>query len=182
MNNTVKKTPVKTWLHAAVTGKRWDQIERILFSPYSYQQELVKSINAEGLDDRLPSASHYFSSQKQEIKPTIKIEGIEKLNEFFWELSSKVARGYLHKGPVTCHCFIAAAGSPSFPTHTDPDDVIIYVIAGTKLMVVNGEQIWIRAGQYIHIPANTPHRADNREMSIMLSFGLERYIQDKLNG
>lgn len=174
------KPVVKVWPYEAVNKKRIVEFETLLSSTYAYSQGLVKMIADDQRDHQLKVMGDYFKASNMQIPPTIKIEGIERYNEFFATLVKKVALGFLHKGPVSCHLFWSKPGSPSFPDHTDPDDVVIYVAQGSKLMIVNGEQHWIREGQYLLIPANTPHRAENREGSFMFSIGLEKYIKDKL--
>lgn len=69
--------------------------------------------------------------------------------------------------------YISPKDSKSFPTHTDPIDVFIYVIEGTKVMEVNNSTHTIKEGEYISIPAGTPHRAINSYNSTMLSIGIE---------
>ena len=63
--------------------------------------------------------------------------------------------------------------------HTDPDDVIIYCIEGTKSLIVNNQYIKLQAGEEIFIPANTLHQALNEHHAFTLSFGLEKFLKDK---
>lgn len=174
------KVVVKVWPYEEVSKKRIAEFDTLLSSGFAYSQGLVKMISEDQRDHDLITMGDYFKASNLKIMPTIKVEGIERYNEFFAQLVKKVALGFLHKGPVSCHLFWSKPGSPSFPEHTDPDDVVIYVAQGSKLMIVNGEHHWIREGQYLHIPANTPHRAENRDGSFMFSIGLEKYIKDKL--
>jgi uncharacterized RmlC-like cupin family protein len=41
--------------------------------------------------------------------------------------------------------------------------------------------VTIIQGEYIHIPAYTPHQALNKDEALTLSFGLENYTEDKIN-
>ncbi len=151
--------------------------DQVVFNPYSYEQQLVKTVvNGQSrtilsIDD----LSNYFGADR-----TIKVEGMERLSEPLHRFVKRVARWTDHDGPVSCHLFSASVGSESFPTHTDPDDVFIYVVTGTKHMEVDGKEYKLLAGQAIFIPHDVPHRALNTEASIMLSVGLERYILEKL--
>ena len=111
---------------------------------------------------------------------TIKIQSMEKFNKEIYNYCESLKEKYNHRGPVTCHLFYAVSEhAPSFGIHTDPDDVIIHTVYGTKHMEVDGIEYNIPTGKEIYIPANVPHRALNRESSIMLSFGLEHFLIDK---
>jgi len=81
---------------------------------------------------------------------------------------------------VTCHAFRAFKNSKSFPEHTDPDDVFVEVAHGSLNLILNGKSIILNKGETIFIPANTKHQANNDEESLILSFGLEKYLIDKL--
>ena len=101
----------------------------------------------------LSTVEYYIAEAKQ----TIKIEGLEHyLTEF---------------KPRTVHCFIAAAGAPSFPEHKDITDVTIFCVSGTKTMEIEGDEYVIHEGQTVFIPEGTVHRATNKYDSIMLSVG-----------
>ena len=84
-----------------------------------------------------------------------------------------------HNGPVTCHAFRAYPNSASFNLHTDPDDVFLYVTQGVKTIQLEDRYIVLGVGESLLIPANTPHRALNEDASLMLSFGLEKFMCDK---
>lgn len=77
------------------------------------------------------------------------------------------------------HIFEADATAMSFCDHTDPVDVIMLVLEGTKdiLTTVDGvvTKIILNAGEYLHVPLGLVHRIENTHASIMLSIGLERY-------
>ena len=103
----------------------------------------------------LLSVDYYIAENKN----TVKVEGLE--NYFTEHL------------PNSVHCYVSPAGAASFNEHTDPVDVKIVCVDGTKTMEVNGEEIEIPAGKSITIPANTPHRATNKYRSTMLSVGYE---------
>lgn len=106
---------------------------------------------------------------------------MEKYSQFIFQKCQSLAKQYNHYGPVTCHAFIAHKNSPSFGMHTDPDDVYIYCIDGKKTMIIENESVIIEKDRWIFIPANTPHMATNEEFAVTLSFGLEKFLKDKLN-
>lgn len=173
-----KDVAVGQWGYKPITLKMLD-LDSILFSPYAYEQGMVKVIGEDGLQITLGNVGDYMKSRGK--KQTIKIEGIERLNRELYDAVNRASRGVLHDGPVSCHCFIAEQGSPSFPDHMDPDGVMIYVVEGTKLMVINNEQHWLRKGSTLTMKPNVVHRAENREGSIMLSIGFEKFLVEKLN-
>ena len=86
-----------------------------------------------------------------------------------------------HDGPVTAHLFVSPKDGISFDMHTDPDDVIVYTVKGSKTMEVQDHGVFeIREGCALFIPKNVPHRARNIHESITISFGLECFTLDKL--
>lgn len=122
--------------------------------------------------------NHY--SELYDDKPkTIKVEGMERYSKVIWDKCRELADEYNHHGPVTCHAFIAQENSPSFDTHTDPDDVIIVCCEGKKTMMISGRYTVLETAEHVYIPANTPHQALNEHAALTLSFGLENYLKDK---
>lgn len=143
-----------------------------------YKERIISLIDDEGRDTLLESSLELSKYSHA----TIKIENLEKYNQQIFDYCKELAIHYEHNGPVTCHAFYAIADAYSFPTHTDPDDVYLYCCEGTKTLVVDGNEVILNEGESIFIPANTPHKATNKYESLMLSFGLEKFIQDKLKG
>jgi quercetin dioxygenase-like cupin family protein len=121
-------------------------------------------IDNDGRDHVIPlfSTSRYIA----EGKFTVKIEGLEK---HYKSITHDLGITKKH----TVHLYVSPKDSKSFPTHTDPIDVFIYVIEGTKVMEVDNFTHTIKEGEYISIPAGTPHRAINNYNSTMLSIGVE---------
>ena len=72
----------------------------------------------------------------------------------------------------TVHVFHNWDGGPSFPEHTDPIDVIIYVLDGCKNVVVNDNPVTLLPGEMVHIPANLKHKATNEHRALILSYGM----------
>jgi mannose-6-phosphate isomerase-like protein (cupin superfamily) len=154
-----------------------DEIVGFIHNPLAYQQKLVSVINNKG--EQIPL--NYFNELYSYDNATIKVEGLERYSENIWNKCKKYALKYNHNGPITCHGFIAKQDSPSFGMHIDPDDVIIYCVEGIKTLIVNNDYIILKAGDEIHIPANTAHQALNEYAAFTLSFGLEKYLKDKTN-
>ena len=121
-------------------------------------------IDDQGRDHSIP----VFSVGKHiaEERHVVKVEGLENS---FKDVAKKLGIQDNH----SIHCYISPPFGVSFPEHTDPIDVFIYVMQGTKTMMVEEELFIIDEGHHIHIPAGTPHRATNTEPSIMLSIGIE---------
>jgi mannose-6-phosphate isomerase-like protein (cupin superfamily) len=149
---------------------------QFLHNPLAYSQKLVSIINKKGEQIPLLSFSDLYADQEA----TVKIEGMEKFNQVLYDKCEEYKRKYNHNGPVTCHLFLARSNSPSFGVHTDPDDVIIYCVEGRKTLTVNNEYITLGEGEEVFIPANTPHAVQNDFSAMTLSFGLEKFLSEKM--
>ena len=151
-------------------------IDRFLTSPHPYEQLLVKFIDNDksyGINSPIEYLEHCDS------KP-IKIEGIERLNRTMFKECGRLAGHYGHNGYVSCHLFLSPKDSISFNMHTDPDDVIIHMVKGSKVFESPTTTILLREGDSLYIPRDSHHRAINTDDSIMLSFGLEQFLEKKL--
>lgn len=153
----------------------YDEVIEFIHNPLAYEQNLVSKINIKGEQIPLNSFNELYSSELC----TIKIEGMERFSKSLWEKCCEFGVIYNHIGPVTCHVFIAHKDSPSFDMHTDPDNVIIYCCHGTKTLIINEKHHTVKEGEYVYIPANTPHKALNEFSAVTLSFGLEKFLKDK---
>ena len=153
-----------------------DELLSFVLTDYALEENIVYAIDDEGLGCILTSGSEVLQYWGRN---TIKVQSMEKFNQEVFDMGQGLARQYGHYGPVTCHAFYAPKGARSFPVHTDPDDVIVYVAQGTKCMEVAGQEHQLQVGQTIRMAANIPHRAINRHESLMLSFGLEKFMKDK---
>jgi len=96
----------------------------------------------------------YYIAQKQY---TVKVEGLEQY--------------FIDNYPATVHCYVSPVNAVSFDEHTDPVDVEIKCLEGTKTLEVNAKEIKLDQGESIIIPKHTPHRATNKFSSTMLSIG-----------
>ena len=170
----MQKLDVK-W-HTVITADDL-MVDSVVNGVYAYEQGMVKLIDngmtqtAHGLMDYLD----YDAAGK-----VVKIEGYEKLSLKLATFCKEVAERFKHSGPVTCHLFISPKGSNSFELHTDPDDVILHMVQGTKMLENPEHGFLITAGDTLRIPKNVEHRAVNLHSSLMLSIGLEGWITEKL--
>lgn len=141
-----------------------------------YEEKLISIIDYQGKQILLDNLGQLHSNYGK----TIKVEGMEKYNSKIFKKCKFLTKRYNHNGPVTCHAFRAFENSYSFSMHTDPDDVYLHVIWGQKIIKFENYDITIKKGGKHFIPANTPHRAINEKPSLMLSFGLEKFLINKL--
>lgn len=121
-------------------------------------------IDNEGRDHEIPvlSIGRYIAEERF----VVKVEGLEhEFKHIVDEIG--ITEDY------SIHCYISPSMGKSFPEHTDPMDVFIYVLEGYKVMMIDGDMFGIEDGSWIKIEANTPHYAMNVEPSIMLSIGIE---------
>lgn len=132
---------------------------------------LMKRIDHLGRDWSINKLTDFMDFSNSQ---TIKIEGCELIDNVRAAVDEVIA--YVNeveqvttKGQITAHMFYACKDYPSFATHTDPDNLIIWCINGCKTMIVNDERIVIESGQALIMPADTPHRATNEFDSVMLS-------------
>lgn len=151
-------------------------IDQFFSSSHPYEQQLVKYIEN---DKSYVAFGPMDYLEHGETKP-IKVEGYERLNFTMFQECRRLAAHFSHDGPVSCHLFLSPKDSKSFIMHTDPDDVIIHVVQGRKVFESPAGQIELSAGDSLLIPRGTYHRAINVDSSIMLSFGLEQFLEKKL--
>lgn len=150
--------------------------ESFILSDLPYQQLILSVIDDLGRQIYLSNQADLFSYDKC----TVKLEGMEKFNQQIYSYCEHIKIKYNHRAPVTCHAFRSFKQSKSFGLHADPDDIIILGCEGTKSLIVNQTSVELRAGEEIYIPANTPHLATNFEDSLILSFGLENFLVEKI--
>ena len=156
-----------------------NEFENFLYTDLVYEQKIVSVID----DQHRQILIENIRQLHDYTNCTIKLEQMEKYNEGIFEKCQELRTKYSHPGPVTCHAFLAFKGSKSFGVHTDPDDVIIECIFGSKTLYVatkNDRRHVLKQGEYIFIPANTEHEIINEEKSLILSFGFEKFYTEKL--
>jgi hypothetical protein len=150
-------------------------VDALLDSLYPYDQGLIKIVRDGGMHD----AFSIMDVLEHEDKP-LKIEGIERLNRILYSECQRLGGNFGHYGPVTCHLFRSPKDSISFPMHEDLDDVVVHMVKGKKIFESPSGDLELLEGESIFIPRGTKHRAINVEASVMLSFGIERFIVEKL--
>ena len=151
--------------------------ENFIHTNLVYEQKIISIINTE-------NKQIYINNLKELYEYpfcTIKLEQMEKYNQEIFNHCETLSQKYKHCGPVTCHAFRAFQRSNSFGLHTDPDNVIMYCVHGSKKIIVNNTERILNKNDLLFIPANTPHEAINEEESLTLSFGLEKFYIEKLN-
>lgn len=150
-------------------------VDELLSSSYPYDQGLVKIVRDGGSFDAfsLMDVLHY------EDRP-LKVEGIERFNLMLYNECQRLGTHFNHVGPLSCHLFRSPKGSISFPLHEDLDDVVVHMVKGRKIFESPSGDLELLEGESIFIPRGVKHRAVNVEASLMLSFGLERFIVEKL--
>lgn len=152
-------------------------LPELLTHEHLYQQGLVFTIDVEGRDHR---EQCYHDWLRNRFGRTTKIEGIERLNKKLWDFCNTIVNGPMRSSsPFSCHLFWANEDDPSFPDHTDPDGVFLYVVKGQKTMVVDGSIYTLEKDQTLYIPPGTKHHAVNYNASVMLSIGFDNFLVEK---
>lgn len=151
-------------------------LDALMVHPYPYEQGMVKAIRNGGTEDLYSVVDYLQACDKRPVK----VEGMERRNARMWKYCQELAATFEHAGPVSAHLFLSPQSSISFPMHTDPDDVIVYMVSGCKVFETPDAKYELCAGQALYIPRGTEHRAHNIDTSTMLSFGLEQFTDAKL--
>ena len=69
---------------------------------------------------------------------------------------SIISRTILNKGTGTITLFAFDKGQ-SLSEHTAPFDALVQLVDGTGIIIINGQEFKLEAGQSIIMPANIPH-------------------------
>ncbi len=80
-------------------------------------------------------------------------------------LAPHVSRQAIHTETMTIARFDLRKGA-SVPEHRHPNEQITTLERGRVRFVLNGDEIFLNAGESLHIPANAPHSAEAIEDSI----------------
>lgn len=160
-----------------------DQFLKAIQSKIVYDQNMVYSIDQKGREKVVRN----FAEVMKHPNRSVKIERMEDYNSDILSYCLKLEDMYEHAGPITCHLFYAKAGAYSFSEHSDPDDVVLYCCEGMKTISMEGHTMGgnplftIKEGSRLHIPAGTKHQAINEHEALTLSFGLEKFIEEKVD-
>lgn len=150
----------------------FQDFENFLLTEECFDNHDVSVIDKDGLQHYLNINNEdymaYFAVISLELGVwgnTIKVEQIEKWFDY---------------NDRTAHAFYNQVNSGTFSIHTDPVDVIIECLDGRKYMEVEGKEIVLEPHDTLLIPANTEHRALNKEKALMISYGI--HDTETLNG
>ncbi len=154
-----------------------EEFEFFLLSELPYEQKIISIIDDFGRQLSVENLGQLHSN----FNKTIKIESFEKYNEKIYFYCEDLKKKFNHNGPVTCHLFRSFKDSKSFPMHEDLDDVFILVLFGEKVIEFeNNTTFTLKQNDTLFIPSGKKHKALNNQESIILSFGIEKFLKDKL--
>lgn len=153
-----------------------DEFHNFIERDLVYEQRLIYVIDDDIKIKQLDNLGQLHSNYGK----TIKVEGMEKYNYSIFTRCLELSKMFNHNGPVTCHAFRSFPNSKSFPKHTDPDDVFLHVISGQFKLNFEDDSIDLKAGDIYSIEANRPHWAIHNHDCLFLSFGIEKFLVDKL--
>ena len=151
--------------------KFYDLIEKFLTTEDCFKNNDGSIIDNDGLQHYLDNKEYmtYLAQITAEIAigNTIKIEQFE----YFMNNENNLLLPFVGDD-YTAHAFYNQANSGTFGIHTDPVDVWIQCLAGVKHLEVDGDEIVLQPHEVTIIPANTPHRALNKEKALIVSYGI----------
>lgn len=149
-----------------------EQVKRIIFNQFLLDKRSHFVVERTGIvEERAHAATHIEevarinNAYRNEYK-TIKIENLENFNEELSHLCDLFGEG------TDLHMFISPVRGTAFPDHKDDRDVWIYCVYGNKRFYINGVPTILEAGDLLHIPKGTTHRAETDGPSCILSFGV----------
>lgn len=73
-----------------------------------------------------------------------------------YEEGRVVSRTLAQNRGVGLTLFAFAAGE-GLSTHTSPGDALVHILDGESLVTIDGEEMTVRAGEAVVMPANIPH-------------------------
>lgn len=153
-----------------------DEFDNFIENNLVYEENLISIINYQGQQIFLDNLGQFHSNYGQ----TIKVEGMEKYNNSIFNECKRLSKLYNHEGPITCHAFRAFGNSKSFPKHSDPDNVHLLVSEGQFELNVNDSVYTLKKGDVFFIPSGESHFGIHTHSCLILSFGLEKFLVDKL--
>lgn len=160
-----------------VATKAEEYVNLCLASSYAKDQQIVHLITLPNFVEGLSEGTAHLLAEPH---TTLKVEHFESFDADVWAWCQSKAILNEHDGPFTAHVFISPVDGYTFREHTDPDDVLVFVLSGSKTMVMREETHVLQPGMSLFIPANTPHYAVNNEASVMVSLGFEKWMVSKL--
>ena len=140
-------------------GMTFTEFEDFLFSKRCFENHDVSYIDIEGNQHYLDQTDYMMYQIKvAELIVSINTIKVEQCEQWF-------------NTTGTAHIFYNKENGPSFGVHTDPVDVIIECLDGTKYMEIEGKEKVLKPKGFVHILAGTNHRALNYEKALMISYG-----------
>jgi mannose-6-phosphate isomerase-like protein (cupin superfamily) len=138
-----------------------------LFDYNNYEQGLLKIIGYPGYPDSdckvcdMMSYSEWIGTYHK--YPTIKIEGIDSLDE---------VQNYFKKASIkNIHLFVSQRYGYSFNWHQDNVNVLLYVLKGKKTVHIRDTVSTLYSGQHAIIPNGHLHRVSSIADTWALSIG-----------
>jgi len=85
------------------------------------------------------------------------------------KITEMVARKVIASGPSMLMQAYFKKGAV-VPTHTHPTDMIVYVLQGALRTQVDREEVTVREGEVLIVPAGVPHQAESLDDTFVMTF------------
>lgn len=153
------------------------EVEKIFSSGHLYETQSFFVIDPKTRHYRIDTTNESFIEKSQRIRSSF-LDGSTIIVKNLETYSSKLKEFSLQFSPMTTiHMYLTPhCGGTSFDYHTDNTDVFVHVNWGEKVFELKNEggdveTYSLNAGEGIHIPKGTLHRASAKGHSCLLSFG-----------
>jgi quercetin dioxygenase-like cupin family protein len=85
------------------------------------------------------------------------------------KITEMVARKVISTGPSTLTQAYFKKGAV-VPMHTHPTEMVVYVLQGALRTQVDREDVTVREGEVLIVPAGTPHQAESLDDTFVMTF------------
>jgi quercetin dioxygenase-like cupin family protein len=85
------------------------------------------------------------------------------------KVTEMVARKVIASGPSTLTQAYFKKGAV-VPTHTHAADLVVYVLQGALKTQVDREDVTVREGEVLIVPAGVPHQAESLDDTFVMTF------------
>jgi quercetin dioxygenase-like cupin family protein len=85
------------------------------------------------------------------------------------KVTEMVARKVIASGPSTLTQAYFKKGAV-VPTHTHPTEMVVYVLQGALRTQVDREDVTVREGEVLIVPAGVPHQAESLDDTFVMTF------------
>ncbi len=85
------------------------------------------------------------------------------------KITEMVARKVVASGPVMLTQAYLKKGTV-IPIHTHAADVAVYVLQGALRAHIDRDEVTVREGEVLIIPADTPHQAESLDDTFVMTF------------